>query len=458
MEFASAIFIWLFLPLSLLLYYALNLIRAEEKRLNAQNMVLLLLSCLFYLWGGFKAFALLCGLTVFNYAAGLIIEKRREKWLLALTVAADCSALAFFKYMNLRGMVMPLALSFIIFQAVSYLADVFKGRVKAERSFLQFALYIGFFAQMVQGPIMRFEVLGSQIKKREHSFELFAAGVKRFCIGLGKKIIIANSVGTVSDLIWSTDPSSLFTSQAWLGIVLYTLQIYFDFSGYSDMAVGVGKMFGFTLSENFDYPYTSLSVQEFWRRWHISLSGWFRDYIYIPLGGNRKGRFRTELNLFIVFLITGIWHGADLSFICWGVFFGILSISEREFLGKWLKKNPVKPLNWLYTSFAVMMSWVMFRAKDMSYALSYYKVLFTGVTAPEGLSLAMFLSWDVLFAMLLGIVLSGWPQRWLRPVYEKAEENTGFKAAEALFLFAVFAWSLLLIVAGSYSPSIYGAF
>lgn len=473
-------FIWLFLPVSLIAYYISVLAGKSHNSLKAANVVLLVLSLFFYAWGGIKVLILVLLLCVVNYVAGLLLERgkvgsrsgsyispasdkrktgSKRKIILAVAVFINILLLAFFKYGGMlfksAGIIMPLALSFIVFQSVSYVVDVYRGQVKAEKNFAYFVLYILLFVQLLQGPIMRYGDLGSQINSRTHSPEKFVHGIKRFCYGLGKKIIVANTAALAADQIWGSEVSGLSTIMAWFGLLLYTIQIYFDFSGYTDMAIGVGEMFGFNISENFNYPYTSFSVQEFWRRWHITLSSWFKDYLYIPLGGNRKGNARTLLNLGIVFLATGIWHGADLTFILWGIWHGVFLIIERLFLGKLLKKNPIQPINWLYTITVVMLGWVLFRADNISYAWGYIKVLF-GVVSGD--TILRFINMNLLIAIVIGILFSGLLQRLLSRVYGKISGTVPVQVIDFALQMLIFIWSVMLIASGSYNPSIYGAF
>lgn len=496
MEFTSVLFIEIFLPAVLLLYYLAGVIvKNKEACMNVRNVMLLVVSLAFYAMGGFKSLGLFACIILANYGLGLLTQKFRDggagkkaKAVTALSVVIDALILAFFKYFNMIGgigkifsdggnigsslahftgtstdavvrIVMPLAISFIVFQVISYQVDVYKGKVKAEKNILHFALYMALFMQITQGPIMRYDNLGNQIKERTHSTEKVVKGFERFAFGLGKKVLIANVVAATADSIWGVENiRSLSSGIAWLGILLYTLQIYFDFSGYTDMAIGIGLMFGFAIDENFNYPYTSLSIQEFWRRWHISLSTWFKDYIYIPLGGNRCSKGRLFFNLFMVFFVTGIWHGANLTFILWGILFAVFSIIERAFLGDLLKKNPVKPVNWIYTIFVVMMGWVLFRAPSLAAAGDYYSVLFSFRASPEGLTILSYISMELIIAVFAGILLTGLLQRPLTGVKKKLEEKLPFKIVVLVFCLAIFAWALVQLVGGSYNPSIYGNF
>lgn len=490
MEFASVLFIWGFLPLTLILYAiaaALPGGNAERRK----NIVLLVMSLLFYAFGGFRELLLFVLSALVNYGAGRLIEKStRKKTFLIAAIGADVLLLVFFKYFNMlvtmleiftaggglrqigisllklegtgalgvKAIAMPLAISFYTFQSVSYLADVYTGKVKAERNPARFCLYMSFFAQLSQGPIMRYGDLGTQIGLHPGSVEMFLAGMRRFCYGLAKKVLIANTVAAVVDEIWAQELNTIGSGVAWLGVLLYTLQIYYDFSGYTDMAIGVGAMFGFRIAENFDYPYTSLSIQEFWRRWHMSLSFWFRDYIYIPLGGNRKGQRCTLRNLFVVFLLTGIWHGANLTFLLWGILFALFSIWERVSLGALLKKNPIKPLNWLYTTFVVMMGWVLFRAPNLWNAGQYFRQLFCFRASPVGTTVLSYLNMEVCVAIVAGVLLAGFLQRPLRGLYERLKDNLAFRTVDTAVQLLLAVWCVMMIVGGSYNPSIYGKF
>lgn len=498
MEFASVFFIEIFLPVTLVVYYLLGFIRNEAAQKKSRNIFLLAVSLIFYAYGGIYPLLLFVATIVLNYAAGIFLDRadtpgtrKRRKRIFIGTVLINVLLLVFFKYFNMmitmieifasgenlggiidgllkfegtgalgvKQIAMPLAISFITFQSISYLADVYTKKTAASKSPLQFALYMSLFAQMTQGPIMRYGDLGAQITDRKHDLQKFLHGLKRFSYGLAKKVLIANTVAKAADDIWAIkDFDAMGSGIAWLGLILYTLQIYYDFSGYTDMAVGVGAMFGFDIAENFNYPYTSFSIQEFWRRWHMSLSFWFRDYIYIPMGGSRCSRMRIFFNLFTVFLLTGIWHGANLTFILWGLLFALFSIIERAFLGDLLKKNPVKPLNWLYMTFVVMMGWVLFRAPNLSLAGKYFRQLFSFKASSSGLTVLSYINMEVLVALIAGILLVGFIQRPLAKTYDKIKDKIVFMSIDTIVQLALLVWSLLLLVGGSYNPSIYGNF
>lgn len=473
MEFASINFIWLFLPATLILFYLAKFLTKGVARDYLCKSLLLLASFVFYYMAGLKGFIVLIISILVNYFGGLLIEKfstdeqkSNRRLFLVILILLNAGCLAFYKYFGIftgKSIVMPLAISFITFQSIAYVVDVYKEKTKAEKNLLNFALFVTFFGQMSQGPILRFDDFGKQISDKENSFidkinlQDLGDGAKRFCYGLAKKVIISNTVAEICDRIWE-NPEGIGTCVAWFGILLYTLQIYYDFSGYSDMAVGIGKMFGLKIQENFDYPYTSLSIQEFWRRWHMSLGGWFRDYIFIPLGGSRCAKPRICFNLFVVFLVTGIWHGADLTFIIWGLIFAFFSIIERIGLSRILRKNPVKILNWIYCTFVVMMGWVFFRADDLNQALIYFKELFSFSSSAQHLTVIGYLNVDIIVAIILGILLCGLLQRPLKKVFEKVKTMNWFMIVDTVVMIALLVWSIMMIVEGSYTPSIYGKF
>ena len=498
MEFASVIFIEIFLPAVLIVYYLLGLIKNEKASVTARNIFLLLASLVFYAFGGINELLLFVALIALNFFAGIIIgaidrEKHKKGRTAAFVVALllNVGVLVYFKYtamfVNMVKMfsekgsvgaaragllqfdgsgamkiIMPLAISFIIFQSISYIADVYTQKTEPSKNVLTFALYMTLLCQLTQGPIMRYGNLGKQIEKREHSLEGFLAGLKRFCYGLGKKVLIANIVAETVDKIFNSQKTFMDVDKmgaliAWLGIILYTIQIYYDFSGYTDMAIGVGGMLGFKIDENFNYPYTSFSVQEFWRRWHISLSNWFKDYIYIPLGGSRCSKARACFNVAVVFLVTGIWHGANLTFIVWGLIFVVFSILERLFLGDLLKKNPVKPVNWLYTILVVMIGWVFFRSDNLDFAGRFIGQMFSFKGSPY-YSVFTYLSVEVIVALVCGILFSGALQRPLGGVYARIKEKIPVRVIDVIIQLAILAFCIIRIVGGSYAPSIYQNF
>ncbi len=387
MVFSNLVFIFLFLPITLLVYF---IVKNKWK-----NYILLLASLFFYAWGEPKYVILMIISIIMNYILGLLIDKYQynvnfKKTFLILAVIINLLILGVFKYLNffidninhffnlsiqMDPIPLPIGISFFTFQAMSYIIDVYRKDTKVQKNFFSLSLYISLFPQLVAGPIVRYNTISEQINKRIINNEKFSEGVQRFIIGLSKKVLLANSFAEIADSIFDVSVSEVSMATAWIGILAYSLQIYFDFSGYSDMAIGLGKMFGFDFLENFNYPYISQSVSEFWRRWHISLSTWFRDYVYISLGGNRKGHTRTLINLIIVWTITGFWHGADWTFMAWGFYFGVLIIIERIGLERVIMKM-YRPLRHIYLLVIVMIGWVFFRANDFVYSIGYIKTMF----------------------------------------------------------------------------------
>ena len=426
MVFTSPTFLFGFLPIILALYYF--------SPWKIKNTILFAGSLIFYAWG--ETFYVLImiisilsnhafGVRIGRLSRGLHDENKKRKALLASAIAVNLLLLGWFKYANflfeninlvlewlslspliIKKVHLPLGISFFTFQAISYIVDVYRNETPAQKSRYQLGLYISLFPQLIAGPIVRYHDVVGQIIKRAHSIELFASGVQRFVFGLAKKMLIANPLGEVADNVFAQSAGDLSSPVAWLGITCYSLQIYFDFSGYSDMAIGLGRMFGFRFLENFNYPYISKSIQEFWRRWHISLSSWFRDYLYIPLGGNRGSPARTYLNLTLVFLLCGFWHGASWNFIVWGMLHGTFLVIERAWLGKYLV-NTWSVFRHIYTFFAVTIAWVFFRADTLPDALTYLSVMFgsTGDVVPI-YSVSYMLTKEAIVALIFGLILA----------------------------------------------------
>lgn len=476
MVFSSVIFLCLFLPIVLGGYYLL------PKR-EAKNLWLIAASLLFYAFSGLWYVLLLLFSVFCNYLAGLFISGR--KGVLYVAVAVNLGVLGVFKYLTflvrtvnqlpgvaiaVPSIVLPVGISFFTFQGLSYVIDVYRNeRLKSTR-FRDVLLYIVLFPQLVAGPIVRYEDVADEIKSRRHTLEQLANGLRRFIIGLSKKLMIADVCGSVVTLIYSAESSALDSRTAWLAAVCYLIQIYFDFSGYSDMAIGLGLCFGFHFKENFNYPYISASIQEFWRRWHISLSTWFREYLYIPLGGNRKGKAKTYRNKLMVFFCTGLWHGANWTFIIWGLWHGFFIVAEDAAkklfgLGKHGKnrRNPVETvLKHLYTLLVVLIGFVIFRADNMGQAFSMIGAMFSGIraSAQTRLLLAQCLTPLTMFALLFGLVGS---TPVLPMVCRKAEQQTGSVYVCLRVLSYVGALVLLLVdilhlSAASYVPFIYFQF
>ena len=389
MLFSSTTFLFAFLPIVLITYYIVPRI--------TRNLVLFIFSLVFYAWGEPVYIVLMIASTIVAYITGLLADKQRKNAkkytpLIAMigAVVWNIGLLLFFKYTDFfigaansifgtqiktLGLALPIGISFYSFQTLSYVIDVYKGEVRSQKNFLDLATYVALFPQLIAGPIVRYIDVAEQLKKRNESIEHFAQGVWRFSIGLGKKVILANTIGELFDTISNSAQSELSVAASWLGIIAYTFQIYFDFSGYSDMAIGLGKMFGFDFLENFNYPYISTSITDFWRRWHMSLSSWFRDYVYIPLGGNRKGKARQCLNIMIVWFLTGFWHGANWNFMLWGVYFGVILLCEKLFLGKALKKIPAF-FQHLYALLFIVIGWGIFSYEDFGKLTQNFKNMF----------------------------------------------------------------------------------
>ncbi len=390
MYFHSQTFLYLFLAIVLIGYHALQWLllgNARTLRTTAQNAFLFVASVFFYTWGEGGFVLVLLGLLVANYAFANAIARNQaanhtgKRWLIA-AIVFDLGLLVYFKYTgflaaNLSWPIaeihLPIGISFFTFQAISYVTDVYRREVPAQQNFLRFGLYVFLFPHLIAGPIVRYKDIASQLSERCVTRDSFAEGVRRLIFGLAKKVLIADTLAVVADHLFRLPASDLTASAAWLGMVCYALQIYFDFSGYSDMAIGLGKMIGFDFLENFNYPYTAASVTEFWRRWHISLSSWFRDYVYVPLGGNRGGK--TYRNLLIVFVLCGIWHGANWTYLIWGVLHGVLLIIERLGLGAILLKLP-RPFRHVYTLVVVTVGWTFFRAQTSAQAVAIIGAMF----------------------------------------------------------------------------------
>ena len=467
MIFSSAIFLFVFLPMVLIGYYG-----AFRGNRRGQNIFLLVASLLFYAWGEPWFVLVMIATIAVNYAIGLwaLRNKRTGTGCRAPIIAAitfDLGVLFAFKYLAfvLRMMgapvipviELPIGISFFVFQALSYVLDVIRDREKPLTSPLKVGLYIAFFPQLIAGPIVKYAAVAGQIDGRTEKWSDFSSGVCRYLVGLGKKVLIANQVGSVADRAFSIAPQELSAGFAWLGAICYTLQIYYDFSGYSDMAIGLGRMFGFHFLENFDHPYISKSITEFWRRWHISLSTWFRDYVYVPLGGSRvDARWKLLRNLFVVWALTGIWHGANLTFVCWGLFYFVLLALEK-LLG--LGRGWPGILQWLFTMLMVICGWVLFRASDLGMAWRYLGVMLGmgGRGAWDDLSTLYLTEYRV---VLIAAVLFATPAAGVLRERLYTGRLTGklapiWDGGYALFLAALFVVALGFIVKGTYDPFIY---
>ena len=492
MVFSSVVFLFLFLPVVLALY------RLTPRR--ARNAFLLLASGLFYFWGEAWLLGVMLGSSLLDFGCGLWMTRsarraggeprlvpgaprsRGQRAALVLSLAGNLGVLGFFKYFDFGvenwaalmqrlglealawqpglDIALPLGISFYTFQSMSYTIDVYRGQVAATRRPVDFLCFVTMFPQLVAGPIVRYRDIASQLVERVVTLDGFAAGVRRFAVGLGKKVLVANSVAVPADAIFGLAPEQLTAPVAWFGLLCYTLQIYFDFSGYSDMAIGLGRMLGFKLPENFDYPYIARSVREFWRRWHITLSRWFRDYLYIPLGGGRRGTSRTYRNLLLVFLLCGLWHGAAWNFVLWGLWHGLFLVIERV-LGTGGGKAPKGPARLgahLYTLAVVVLGWVLFRADTLGHALGYFKALL-GANAIDLVlhPLVHFVDAKVLTVAALGVL-------GCAPVLDRLS-RTGSHGAPRLLAVArtvgvagLLLASAMTLSAGTHNPFIYFRF
>lgn len=468
MVFTSAIFIFVFLPITLLLYY----LTCTTRKICFQNIVLLVASLVFYSWGGVQYTFLLVASTVVNYILGILIDGaiNKRKCLLIVGVLFNVIVLGIFKYFNFFVSVwediihiwnpnysvgapiipLPIGISFFTFQILSYLIDVYRKNVKVQKNVIYLGLYIMLFPQLIAGPIVRYIDVEREIKTRKFSLDMVYEGIIRFMIGFSKKVILSNTTGSIADAIFAQE-AYINTAFSWIGIIAYALQIYLDFSAYSDMAIGLGKMFGFHFLENFNYPYISQSIQEFWRRWHISLSSWFRDYVYIPLGGNRKGTIKTYRNLIIVFLLTGFWHGASWNFIIWGAWYGVFLILERIGLIKILEKLP-RLVRHVYALLIILIGWVFFRAEDLGQAFAYLKSMFL-FNFSEGRSWEIFELFNTQTLVYSGIAIIA-----CLPMAQLLNKLDKHHIVRDVCVLAAFVLAIGYLIVSGYNPFIYFRF
>lgn len=464
MLFSSSTFIFLFLPIVLFVYYVFL-----RKNRFLQNVFLLLASLVFYAWGEVAFVFVMIASIIANYFFGLFVSKAKnsstKRLSLILSIIFNLSILFVFKYLafsltNINALfgtgitvpdiALPIGISFFTFQAMSYVIDVYRGE-EVQKNILNVGLYISFFPQLIAGPIVRYQTVALQIQNRKESFDDFSDGVCRFIIGMGKKVLLANSLAVVADAAFNGNISDTSASFAWLGAIAYTMQIFFDFSGYSDMAIGLGRMFGFRFLENFNYPYISTSITEFWRRWHISLGTWFRDYVYFPLGGSRvKSKSRLILNLFIVWLLTGIWHGANWTFIVWGLMYFVLLVIEK--LTGLHKVEKFKILRWVYTLLFVVLGWVIFRADTLNDAFTYLGVMFgsNGILIDN---FAIFYCKENIVYFLAGLICC---TPVISYVYRKTiNKNKLMPVFAGIALVVIATLSIIYNIKGTYNPFIY---
>ena len=461
MVFSSYTFLFYFLPPLLILYYLI-----PRRSLGGRNLVLLAFSLFFYFAGGPRHLPLMLLSIAINYVGGLLCAKRR-RWALVLTMAVNLGLLGWFKYAGFVGenlqalglplsvpeVVLPIGISFFTFQGMSYVIDVYRGDTPPAKNPLQVALYIALFPQLVAGPIVRYTTVAEELVSRRETFDDFAAGALRFSFGLAKKMLLANNLSLMADEAFSTAP--IGAAAAWLGAIAYTGQIYFDFSGYSDMAIGLGRMFGFHFEENFNYPYLSKSVTEFWRRWHMSLSGWFRDYVYIPLGGSRAGTAKQVRNILLVWTLTGLWHGAAWNFLLWGLYFGILLLGEKFWWGKALERAP-SPLRHLYAMVIVVLGWVLFRCEGLSAVGSYLGAMFGLSGAGWGQALYFLRQYGVF--LVVGAVASLPVKDALRAALQRRKAERAIQWGSALAGLGLLGLSFLQLISSTANPFIYYRF
>ena len=469
MLFSSTTFIFMFLTLLLILYFPI-------KNIKYRNIILLIFSLIFYSWGEPKYIFLMLITVLIAYMFGLLIDKyrndkKKSKLFLVISVILILLNLFIFKYLDfsigiinsifktnigLTKLVLPIGISFYTFQILSYVIDLYWGKVGVQKNYFRLLLYVSFFPQLIAGPIVRYETVEKEISDRKTTLDGFISGFKRFIWGLAKKVIVANNVAIFCDYVYN-NYSSYGSNILWVAAVCYTLQIYFDFSGYSDMAIGLGKMFGFNFLENFNYPYIATSITDFWRRWHISLSTFFRDYVYIPLGGNRVSKIKFIRNIFIVWLLTGIWHGASYNFILWGLYYAILLLIEKLFTGKYIEKLP-KVLKILYSLFFITLGWVIFRVENINDLILVIKKMFSFNNTSF---ITLFNNNATLIStipyIILGIFLSLPIDKWFKTKVDKSN-GIVLTLIEDLILGVLFGISVMFLVSNSYNPFIYFRF
>lgn len=466
MVFSSQIFLFVFLPITLLFYYLF--------KNKFRNYILLLASLFFYTWGGIDFVTVLLASILINYTFGLLISKFNEKkplckFILCIGVLLNLTLLFSYKYYDFtilninsifnldlpfKNIVLPIGISFFTFQGMSYIIDIYRKDAKVNKNIFSVALYISLFPQLVAGPIVKYKDIDEQIKSRKETIESFSYGIERFTIGFAKKVIIADVLGEIATGIFSLSVDGIDLPTAWLGIICYTLQIFFDFSGYSDMAIGLGHFFGFEFMENFNYPYISKSITEFWRRWHISLSTWFKEYLYIPLGGNRTGN--TYVNLLIVFFVTGLWHGSSWNFIIWGLWHGLFIVLERLVKKKnWYIKTP-SFIKWAITILIVMIGWVFFNSATMNDAFNYLLIMF-GFVKKEIITfeISYYMNLRVILWIAVSIILS---TPLVSNISKKYVLNKYFELIKTLVLAIILIVSIIFMVNSTYSPFIYFQF
>lgn len=473
MVFSSLLFLFRFLPAVLVAYYLVPH--------RWRNLVLLLFSLVFYAWGEPVYIVLMLASILISYTGGILVDRfmktgkqNAAKATLIVSSVISLSLLGFFKYVNftigtvnslsgagiaMLNIALPIGISFYTFQTMSYVIDVYRGDAPVQNNLISFGAYVAMFPQLIAGPIVQYKTIDAQLRSRRETSEQFAEGIHRFMIGLGKKVLLANNAGALWNTIQSMTYSELPVLTAWMGLSAYTFQIYFDFSAYSDMAIGLGHMFGFRFLENFHYPYLSKSITEFWRRWHISLGTWFREYVYIPLGGNRAGLWRHLRNILIVWLLTGIWHGASWNFMLWGLYYGVLLLLEKFVIGKYLKKLPAL-FQHIYSMFFIMLGWNLFVFDDIGHGIDFLKSLF-GVYGQGALNEeTIYLLYNNLFLLVLCVAGStGLPRQAGNWICTKLKRKEYARIAlQNTFYIAVFCLSVAWLVDATFNPFLYFRF
>ena len=468
MVFSSIVFLYIFLPIMLLIYFVV------PRKLK--NAVMILASLVFFAWGEIRYIFIMLILAVMDFFCGKGINKNegnkpKQKLYLFIDIGVNLLILFFFKYADfiianineilntqipLLNIPLPIGVSFNTFQSLSYIIDVYRGTVKCEKSFYNYLTYTTLFPQIIAGPIVRYETVDEELETKKISMDNFSKGMRRFIVGLGKKVLIANNVGTLWNIIEIGEYSEMSMLLSWTSIIAFALQIYFDFSGYSDMAIGLANIFGMDFDENFNYPYISKTITEFWRRWHITLGSWFRDYIYIPLGGNKKGFLKQIRNILIVWFLTGAWHGASWNFILWGLFFGVILILEKVILLKLLKKLPTWT-NYVYTAFLVLISWVIFAFEDLGKVKDYLFTMFhlnkTNIVNAEGLYYLK----NYFIIIVIGLILSTPVISKLLKKLEEKQSNIRSILITGIYI-GILVLSTASLVSDSYNPFLYFRF
>ncbi|WP_169089953.1 MBOAT family O-acyltransferase [Paenibacillus sp. PL91] len=460
MVFSSLLFLFLFLPAVLLLYFV--------SPWRIKNFVLFVTSLIFYAWGEPVYIAIMLLSTVTDYSFGLLLSHSRlssmqRKWIVVASIIVNLTLLGYFKYADflihnvnallgtqipLTELALPIGISFYTFQSMSYIIDVYRGTAKAQRNWIDFGTFVALFPQLVAGPIVQYSTIAEQLRHRTVNVELFAEGVRRFIIGLAKKVLLANNIGLLWHTVSASSTDTMPALAAWLGIIAFAFQIYFDFSGYSDMAIGLGMMFGFRFNENFNRPYTAQSITDFWRRWHISLSTWFRDYVYIPLGGNRKGPWKQLRNIMIVWLLTGIWHGASWNFLLWGLYFGVVLVFEKWFGLRFLQRMPAW-VRHVYALLLILIGWVFFAFDELPQMGSYFAAMFGFNHQPLWNKESLYLLYTNAILLVL-LVLASMPKR--------EKKNSFGPVAQLGWHAALFFMSVAYLVDATFNPFLYFRF